>query len=260
MPELPDVETYKRYLDDRALHQRITHVDVTSSRLLAGASPRELGHALVRHRLEETQRHGKHLFARIGNGRWLMLHFGMTGSLSYYEGDADPPQYTRVLIDFERGHHLAYVEPRKLGRIALADSPRGFVEAHRLGPDALALDFASFRELASRSRGAIKSWLMDQHAIAGIGNVYADEILLQAGIHPRRNPNALDQREIKRLFQHLGKVLKKAIAVHADPARMPKSFLLPHRRRGAQCPHCGARIETIALGGRTTYYCPKCQR
>jgi formamidopyrimidine-DNA glycosylase len=101
---------------------------------------------------------------------------------------------------------------------------------------------------------------MDQHALAGIGNVYADEILFQARIHPGRRPHALDCRELNRLFNGLRKVLRKAIAAGADPARMPKSFLLPRRERGARCPRCGARIKTMVIGGRTTYYCPRCQR
>ncbi|HUF29111.1 MAG TPA: hypothetical protein VMM77_00510 [Gemmatimonadaceae bacterium] len=125
----------------------------------------------------------------------------------------------------------------------MAGSPRRFVEAHRLGPDALALDMAGFGKLVAAKRGAIKSWLMDQHAIAGIGNVYADEILFQAGIHPRRSASALDRRELSRLFTKLQKVLRKAIAARADPARMPKSFLLPRRRRGALCPRCRGRVK-----------------
>ena len=166
MPELSDVETYRRYLAAHALNQRIAHVKVASPRQLDGTSPRGLGRALVRRRFESARRHGKHLFARIGNGQWLMLHFGMTGSLSYRRNGARLPPYTRLLIDFGRNRRLAYVDPRKLGRIALAGSPRRFVEAHRLGPDALALDMAGFGKLVAAKRGAIKSWLMDQHAIA----------------------------------------------------------------------------------------------
>jgi formamidopyrimidine-DNA glycosylase len=260
MPELPDVETYRRYLAGHALRQRISRVRVASPRQLAGTSPRGLERALLRRRFESARRHGKHLLARIGKGRWLMLHFGMTGSLLYYRNGAHPPPYTRLLIDFGRGRHLAYVDPRKLGRIALADSPRSFVEAHHLGPDALALDLPAFRKLVAGKRGAIKSWLMDQHAIAGIGNVYADEILFQARIHPRRSVHAIRGRELVRLFTGLRKVLGKAIAARADPGRMPKSFLLPRRKRGARCPRCGGRIRTMTIGGRTTHYCPRCQR
>ena len=190
-----------------------------------------------------------------------MLHFGMTGWLSYYEQKADRPPYTQLLIGFDNGHHLAYVDPRKLGRIALTDRPSSFVKAHRLGLDALALDFDRFRELASRQRrGAIKPWLMNQEIIAGVGNVYADEILFQTRIDPRRNADALDEAELKRLFKSLRKVLEKAIEAQADPAHMPKSFLLRRRQQGARCPRCGTPIKTITIGGRTAYYCPKCQR
>jgi formamidopyrimidine-DNA glycosylase len=256
MPELPDVETYRRYLGARTLRQRIRRVEVAAPSLLPDISERKLRGALVGRRFRSTRRHGKHLFVRIGDERWLMLHFGMTGSPSYYRHG--PPRYTRLLIDFERGGYLA--DPRKLGRIALASSPREFVRSHRLGPDALALGRAAFRALASRNRGAIKPWLMNQRVIAGIGNIYADEILFQARIHPRRGVDALERRELARLFTSLRGVLQKAIAAHADAARMPQSFLLPRRRRGARCPRCGARIKSMAVGARTAYYCPKCQR
>lgn len=259
MPELPDVEVYRRYLAARALHQRIDSVEVSSPRQLVGISSRGLKRALVRRKLESTRRHGKHLFARIGEGRWLMLHFGMTGSLSYYRNDHGPP-YTRLRLDFGGRRHLAFVDPRRFGSIALADSPRRFIQAHRLGPDALALDRAAFAELAARARGAVKPWLMDQNALAGVGNIYADEILFQARIHPRRSLNALDRRALGRLFTSLRKVLRAAIAARVDAARMPKSFLLRHRKRGARCPRCGGPISTMTVGGRTTYYCSNCQR
>jgi formamidopyrimidine-DNA glycosylase len=196
----------------------------------------------------------------IDHRDWLTLHFGMTGSLAYFTETAERPRYMQLRVDFENGHHLAYVDPRKLGRVGLSDSPRDFVEAHGLGPDALALDFAQFRELASGYRGAIKPWLMNQQIIAGIGNVYSDEILFQARIHPRRNIRALETREVKRMFQSLRRVLEKAIKVRADPRRMPRSFLLARRQRAARCPRCGAPIKTIAIGGRTAYYCAHCQR
>lgn len=260
MPELPDVEVYKRYLAAHALHRQIARIKASSPRQLAGTSARSLGRVLARKRFESTHRHGKHLFVRLSGGPWLMLHFGMTGSLSYYRNGRGPPRFTRLRIDFPRDAHLAYVDPRRFGRIALADSPSGFVEAHRLGPDALALDVAGLRERVAGKRGAIKALLMDQRAIAGIGNIYADEILFQARIHPLRSAGRLDQRQIGRLFRNLRRVLRKAISARADAARMPRSFLLPRRARSARCPRCNARIRTIAVGGRTTYYCAKCQR
>jgi len=263
MPELPDVEAFRRYLDATALRQRITRVDVAASRILTGISARALGRTLVHHRFVSTLRHGKHLFARLDRGPWLMLHFGMTGSLSYYKEDMEHherPRYIQVRIDFDNGHHLAYADPRKLGRIALTDRPSEFIESHRLGPDALALDSARFRELVAASRGAIKPWLMNQQIIAGIGNIYADEILFQARIHPQQSTDTLDKGALTRLFRALRRVLEKAIAAQADPVRMPRTFLLPRRQRGARCPRCDRTLKTMASGGRTTYFCPGCQR
>lgn len=259
MPELPDVEVYRRYLRSTALHQRIEHVHVESPALLPGTTPQGLGRALKGEAFESTGRHGKHLFAELDHDGWLMLHFGMTGSLAYFRHREDTPDYTRCLFTFANGFHLAYVAPRKLGRIALVDSPQSFVTEHGLGPDALGLDAEAFQRLASGRRGGVKSWLMDQETMAGVGNVYSDEILFQAGIHPRRSVADLDDEALHRLHRALRSVLEAAIEAHAEPSRMPESFLLPHREQGGRCPKCNAQVEKVQAAGRTAWYCPKCQ-
>jgi formamidopyrimidine-DNA glycosylase len=259
MPELPDVETFKRYFDTHALRQRIVSIKVLTSRILSGVSQGDLSRALVNRQFKATRRHGKHLFARIDRGPWLALHFGMTGSLHYYRDEAGEPRYTQFRIDFANGRHLAYEDPRKLGRVSITDSPEAYIEAHHLGIDALAIDLKRFRELAAEARGGVKSWLMNQKAIAGIGNIYSDEILFQAGIDPRRSVGDLDDDDIKRLFASLRKSLAESIGAHADPDQMPKSFLIPQRRRNGQCPRGHGPIKKATIGGRTFYYCPKCQ-
>lgn len=260
MPELPDVEINKRYLDATALHQTITRVHVKAPGLLSGTSPQGLGRALSHHRFESTQRHGKYLFVHLETGTWLVLHFGMTGRLAYYKHAQNQPAYTRLCVDFDNGYHLAYTAPRKLGCIALSDDPDDVIAAHHLGPDAHALDFEHFRKRIVGRRGAVKSCLMNQKVIAGIGNIYSDEILFQAGIHPQRQLNELGQDELKRLFQCLRKILDQAIAAQADASRLPGSFLLPHRHKTGHCPVCHTRLRTVTVSGRTAYYCDTCQR
>lgn len=260
MPELPDVETYRRYLAATALHQTIKHVHVDAPSLLADTTPQGLGRALAHHRFEGTYRHGKYLFAGLDSQRWLVLHFGMTGRLEYFKHGRDRPRYTQFLISFTNGFHLAYVAPRKLGRLALTDEPQVFIEKHRLGPDALALDMHALAALATRRRGCIKSWLLDQKAIAGIGNIYGDEILFQARLDPRRRLPDLTKLEIERLFRKMHDVLERAVAARADPARMPRSWLIWNREKGGHCPRCQARLCRIRIAGRTAWYCPRCQR
>ena len=203
MPEIADVAVYKQYVDATSLHKRIQHVSVEATRLLKGVSKTSLGRCMHGRRLEKTVRHGKYLFLQLGAGRWLVLHFGMTGDLKYFGDSKDKPQYAQVLIDFDNGDHLAYVSRRKLGAVTLTDKVSRFVSDHNLGPDALAIDKDRFKQLIGHRRGSVKSWRMNQAIVAGIGNVYSDEIVFQAGIDPRRKVNDLSEQDINRLYEKL---------------------------------------------------------
>lgn len=259
MPELPDVETFKRYLDATSLHTPIEGVDVESD-ILGEVSRRRLGGALRGHPLVKTRRHGKWLFAHVDDGPWLALHFGMTGWLSYAKGPApdEEDDHVQLLLTFDDGYHLAYHCIRKLGTVDLVDEPDAFVRDEGLGPDALALDADAFGDVLG-TRGGVKTALMRQETLAGIGNIYADEILFQARIHPRVALGDLDADDRRRLHRVLRRVLRRAIERGADPDRLPSSWLLPHREEGASCPRCGGRVDHIEVGGRSTYLCPRCQ-
>jgi formamidopyrimidine-DNA glycosylase len=259
MPELPDVELYRRYLDATSLHQPFDHVEVEALRVLEDTTPQALGRRLKGHRLEDTRRHGKYLFATLDSGGALVLHFGMTGRLEYSRKAHDPPRHTACLFHFGNGGQLAYVAPRKLGHVALTDSPAHFIEDRALGPDALEIDWDTFRAAAGKRRGGVKSWLMDQQRIAGIGNVYSDEILFQAGIHPKQAVRDLDDDELRDLHRAIREVLTAAIEAKADPEHMPPGFLLPHRGEGGRCPRCRTGVKKIRASGRTAWYCPACQ-
>jgi formamidopyrimidine-DNA glycosylase len=259
MPELPDVEIFRRRVDSKALNQAIERVEVVAPALLEGVSARALARALVQHRFALTERHGKHLFVRIERGDWLVLHFGMDGDLAYYGRAGERPPYAGIVIDFDNGFHLAYVSARKLGRIALAHDPQAYAAKKHLGPDALALDRGTFVALARRARGAVKTWLMNQRVMAGVGNIYSDEILFQARLQPKRELGTCSDADLGRLFDSLRKVFRSAIAARADPERMPREFLLPARRADGSCPNCGARLRTLRSAGRTTYFCARCQ-
>lgn len=259
MPELPDVEVFKRYVDSTSLHQEVQRVRVLEPDLLKGVSAQALGQHLKGKRFTGTHRHGKFLFIRADEDGWLLMHFGMTGKLEYGHWHGEPPKYTGAMIEFEDQAGLAYVAPRKLGRIGWTDDPDAFARDQDLGPNADALSLSQFRELADGRKGAVKAWLMDQTAMAGIGNVYSDEILFRAGIHPGSQVRNLDKDRIAHLHRAMGQVLAQAIKAQADPEKMPKSFLLPNRKEGAPCPGCGGKLERTTAAGRSSYYCPKCQ-
>ncbi|SDK30675.1 Fpg/Nei family DNA glycosylase [Microbulbifer yueqingensis] len=259
MPELPDVERFRRYLEATALHQRIVHLHVPGPELLVDTSPQGLGRTLGGAEFSSATRHGKYLFALTDTGKCLVLHFGMTGELAYSGRERPLPDYTQLEIDFEGDNRLAYIAPRKLGRIAVVNSPDEWISSRELGPDALEISEEAFLEQSSRSRSKVKSWLMDQHRLAGIGNYYSDEILFQSHLHPCASMGDLRESERRVLYQNMRRVLQLAIDRDADPAALPRSFLLPHRIKGERCPRCGGTLQQLEVGGRTAYFCPACQ-
>ena len=264
MPELPDVELYKRHLDSTSLGRRIEKVAVNDARILAGISAREFARRLEGNRFESSRRHGKHLLVRLARDGWLTMHFGMTGYLHYFDDPADDPKYDRVRFDFERGH-LAYVNRRMLGRVGLTEHADAFIRDEGLGPDALdpAFDEAALERAIDRRRRDVKSLLMDQSVVAGIGNIYADEILFQARLHPKLPARDLDPKQRIHLFRAIKEVLQTAIDCAAGAEqfldRLPSGYLLPAREKGRRCPRCGSEIRSFKHHGRTTYFCPKCQ-
>jgi formamidopyrimidine-DNA glycosylase len=265
MPELPDVELFKRHLDATCLDRTIRGVTVNDARILSGISASELARRLTDARLTDSRRHGKHLLVGLHPPGCLALHFGMNGSLEHFEERESDPPYDRVRCDFADGHHLAYVNPRLLGQVGLATDAATFITQEGLGPDALdpQLDFAAFEQALAGRKRDVKSLLMDQRMIAGIGNIYSDEILFQAGLHPGTRSDRLAVDTKKRLFGCIKEVLQTAIDAGAGAERLvdhlPESFLIPHREKAGRCPRCGGEIATDKFSGRTAYYCPHCQ-
>ena len=261
MPELPDVQIFAKYLNATALHQKIKKVEVEPE-ILDSVSSQTLQRRLKGTSLESTRRHGKYLFVALDSNGWLGLHFGMTGFLRYYKGDEPASEHVRLLLRFENGYNLAYDLRRKLGKVFLTDNPDQFIQDNDLGPDPFQddIDLTQFRKLLEKKRGAIKSALMDQSLMAGIGNVYSDEILFQANIHPKTPVQQLTDEEVKTLFKTMHRVLQTAIDRKAQPDDMPRSYLLPHREPGEPCPKCGGTIEKIKVSGRSSYFCPNHQK
>lgn len=261
MPELPEVEVYRRRLSAKGLRRRIDAVGVQTPRILQGVSARDFSARLIGTRLESARRYGKRLYAALDRGGWLALHFGLTGDLAVYR-DSDPqPPYARVVLDLTDGRRIAYINRRMIGRVGLVEDMAADVRAKKLGPDALdrRLTPDAFKRALAGRRGALKAVLMDQAVIAGIGNEYSDEILFQARLHPATPAGALDGRALGRLYKHMRKVLEQAVAAGADHAKFPKNFLIPHRRAGAPCPRCGGKVRRLRIGGRTGYFCSACQ-
>jgi len=260
MPELPDVETFKRYLNATSLHQRIANVDVRSAYVLKGVSARELERRLKRRRFESSRRHGKHLFVRTDGDFWLRLHFGMTGSIHYFKRPEQAPKHTRVFFVFANTHCLAFEDQRKFGEVGLIEDVNEFLKKRALGPDALDVSLGQFREIFAKHRGAVKTILLNQKLVAGIGNIYADEILFRTRVHPATQISSLSGKTVTKLFRATRYILKRAIEANADVALVPKSWLLPRRGKGGKCPGCGRKLRSATIGGRTAWFCAHCQR
>lgn len=261
MPELPDVETFKEYFQATALHQEIDGVEVKSTDVLEGVSKQRLIEKLSNRKFCGVTRHGKYLFAELTGEGWLVLHFGMTGSLKYFQNDQHAPDHIRILISFTNDYSLAYDCPRKLGRVSWTDDRKQFVADKELGPDPLHNNFNKqvFSRILETRRGMIKSLLMNQKALAGIGNIYSDEILFQAGIHPETGVHELRKDEVGRLYDCLMHVLHTAIDLHVGKKGWPDDWLLPHRKAGTECPRCGDKIIKLQVCGRSAYCCGKHQ-
>lgn len=263
MPELPEVESYARYFARHALKQTIVRVDVRDERILGEIRKDVFARKLKGGAFASVRRHGKHLFAEVpAKKTWLHLHFGMSGDLAYYRDPKDAPRFARVVFDFDHGAHLAFEDMRLFGVAELASSPDAFIADRGLGPDPLdpKFTFARFAELLERRRGAIKSLLMTQEVIAGLGNLWVDETLYLASIHPRRPIDRIGKAEMRAIYTSMRKLLDDVIERHEAGGKMPARSLYEHREAGDRCPRCGGTIERTVVFGRTTYFCPKHQR
>lgn len=258
MPELPEIALFKKYVDSTALHKKITQLSFPDDSLLQ-APKSHFEKALTGKELEETKRLGKYLLIKISGGKWLVFHFGMTGKLEYYQ-NRDTPKYTKMLLSFENGYHLSYSCRRKLGKIYLAEGFEEFQKEHSLGHDALELSEKQFLKLLEDKSGSIKGALTDQHLLAGIGNVYSDEMLYQSGIHPKSKTDKLSEADRKNLYKKMKEVLKMAIDKDGERSEFPVDYLITHRKDGEDCPKCSGKIKQIKVSGRSTYFCPSCQK
>ncbi len=258
MPELPDVEIFRQYAEKHALNKTITGIDYNDAQVLE-SSRQLISKSLLHESFTNAQRRGKYVLLKCGS-RWLVLHFGMTGNLQYFDSNDDTPEYAQMVIRFDNGHSLAYISKRKLGRIMVAREIDDFFDEHDIGEDALEVDWEDFKKIMKGKHGGIKSALMDQSKISGVGNIYADEILFQEKIHPETRLDQLDDDSLKSLYNTMRRVMRVAIRHDADPQDLPRDYLLANRSEGRSCPVCSGTIKKMTVNGRSTYICPKCQK
>ncbi|MFO7965880.1 MAG: DNA-formamidopyrimidine glycosylase family protein [Desulfobacterales bacterium] len=260
MPELPDVEIFRRIIDDTSLNRTIERCRVLDAGILESVSKTKIQSELKGNAFEETARYGKYALARLKKGEWMTLHFGMTGFVTFVQAEDGMPKHVRLLIDFDGENHLAYDCTRKLGKIGWTKDIDTFVKKKKLGVDALDVTYDAFQKMLAENRSGVKSFLMKQNTLCGIGNVYSDEVCFQARIHPQKETNGLDKKESRKLYESMKSVLETAIERRADPEKMPEKFLISHRKEDADCPGCNGKVHRIKISGRSAYYCPACQK
>lgn len=281
MPELAEVETVCRVMRRALLGKRITRVEVVRDRIFfSGVAPKALEGALLRRTVREVGRHGKFFWLTLdGTGPTVYGHLGMSGWIRVvgktgtrlqghgeapFDDEAGRPRFLKLGIYAHDGSGIVLTDPRRLGRIWLGSSPETERRLKRLGRDAFD-DLPSASELVAlfgRRKIPIKALLLDQGALAGIGNWIADEVLYQSRIAPKRSAASLTSAEVATLRRSIRSVLARAVKVEADHRRFPKSWLFEHRwggSRGAQR-IAGLPIVREEVGGRTTAWVPKRQR
>jgi formamidopyrimidine-DNA glycosylase len=232
---------------------------VRDERALENLSASTLRRHLKGRRFQQTHRHGKYLFVKTDDEEHLVLHFGMTGNLKYFEKDEEEHEHDRVRFDFTNGYHLAYLSQRLLGEVSLTEDVEAFVEAHELGPDALAIGADAFEEALAGRRGGVKSFLMNQEAMAGIGNECSDDILFRARLHPATPAAALDRKRRRKLYRTMRQTLEKLVKVRRANDPVPKNFLIQRRGEDAECPRGCGPLSKETIAGRSSYFCPTCQ-
>ncbi len=259
MPELPEVETYRRFFAEHAEGRIVRAVDVLDPEIVRNAAPQDVGRLLTGHRFDEPGRQGKWLVCPAG-GPTLVFHFGMTGDFIWSGDEPDRHRHDRLVLVFDEGE-LRYRNMRRLGGVWLAENDEQLnLVLGGLGPDALAIERDEFLGSLSRRRGGVKALLMNQRLVSGIGNLVADEILWQARIHPQRRVEDLSPEDRGRLFRTMHRVLAAAVEDVGYLETNRRWLSRVRGRPGARCPRCGTMLSRTVVAGRTTYFCPSCQR
>ncbi len=269
MPELPEVETTVNELKADLIGRRIVDVRALWAGAIATPPLPDFARRLCGQGITSLGRRGKFLLFHLEGGDTLVIHLRMTGHLGV-ESSAEPlPAHVRLVFTLDDGRELRFRDMRKFGRAYLVANVGDIVGA--LGPEPLDDDFTPevLRKRLGRRSAPIKSLLLDQRVVAGIGNIYADEALFYAGIHPQRPGRSLTEKETERLHAAIRRVLMEAIAdggTSLDSYRRPDGSRGQHaeriaifRKAGTPCPRCGTSVARIVLGGRGTHLCPRCQ-
>lgn len=267
MPELPEVETIRAQLAPRLEGRRLARVEILDPRLTRPVDLFEVAEELEGDRIVTVERRGKYLVLRLESGLVLLVHLRMTGSFGF-----DPTSHERAVIELDDGTRVFYRDVRRFGTwLVLDDADIDPYLAGKNGPEPLGARFTSewLSAMLAVRRAVVKSVLLDQRVVAGLGNIYADEALWRARINPLRPAASLDRDEVRRVHRAIrealrvgidrqGSTLREYATPEGSSGRMQEEFRA-YGREGEPCPRCGTPIAKDRVGGRGTWFCPRCQ-
>lgn len=275
MPELPEVESLRQMLANSARGRTFVGAVVREARLRRAVTPDFAG-AITGRTIENIGRRAKYLLLELTGGDVMIVHLGMSGSLTHRHDGFDTASFDsrhdHVEFALDDGSRLVYNDPRRFGLMKLTADPDSLIELRGLGPEPLGDDFnADYLWRMTRGRkAAIKNVLMDQRIVAGIGNIYASEILFRAKVRPTRRAGKVTREEIRRIVEATPRILREAIGgngttfrSYRDSRGQPGRFaerLRVYDREGKPCLECGATIRAVIVGQRSSFYCPPCQK
>lgn len=273
MPELPEVETVVRDLQPSLRGGRLARVRQTSRQALRSPWRPSWSTAVAGQRIRSVARRGKWILMTLENESVLVFHLGMTGQLTIVPEETPLANHTHLLFDLENGQQLRFRDIRRFGSVTLfftRQALEDFFVASRLGPEPFDAAGKYWRDCLHGSKRCLKAVLLDQSVVAGVGNIYADEALFEARLHPARLACDLDKAEANRLRRAVAVVLRRgierrgaSIRNYVDGSGLPGQFQNEFRvynRTGKPCPRCGAAIECRRLAGRSSHFCPTCQK
>jgi formamidopyrimidine-DNA glycosylase len=290
MPELPEVETVRRGLESRVLGRRIVAAEVNHPQIIVGSPEAfaEQARGVIRRlerkgkaiaielagpghgRLHSSSRHSGRIAEGRGTLGYILLRLGMTGQVTVVPREYPLESHTHVRLQLENGEEIRYRDIRRFGRLRFCAPEEIKAVFDTMGPDAPSMTGEEFVANLKDRRTPIKNWLLNQGRLAGVGNIYADESLFAARIHPLTEAGRLNRPAALKLHRAVVNVLRQAVAMQGTSMRdyididgNPGQYaakLKVYQRAGEPCPRCGARIQRIVLGGRSSHFCPRCQR
>ena len=254
MPELPEVNTFQQYFEESALQQKIVEVQVHDEKIIRNIDAFRFIEKMTSRKFISSYRRGKYLFAALDNNCHLLFHFGMTGDLKYYQAEEDRPKHERFVFIFQNGFRLGFDCPRKFARILFIEDLKAYIEEINLGEDALRISEKDFLQKMDNRKMSIKGFLLNQKILAGVGNLYADEICYQIRVHPASKVNALPNKKRKAIFKTMQEILQTAIDKTNTYKDDSHSQFFQWRVEGQKLTEGKGIVKSEKIAGRTSYF------